>query len=440
MASSRNKPATDSLLRLVGQRLALYLAKGQRVTVAYSGGLDSTVLLHLLATLQREKGDFSLCAVHVNHGLSSNAAKWQQHCGQWCNELSIPLRSVSVLVDRGSSEGLEAAARRARHEVLLGLASDWVALAHHRDDQAETLLLNLLRGTGWVGAGAMAERSGKFLRLLLKVPRASLHDYAAHHGLHWVEDESNKNNAFRRNYLRNEIIPRLGSYFPAASENLARAARRFRAAAGLLEDLAGQDMGGRTRLSVDTLSRLSAERAENLLYWYLRWHGARVRSRGELGEFIRQLAEATPDAAPLLRLGDFEIHRYRGEVWVVPGIADTANTVLWQGERRLLWMGGEIRIQRGTGGAIRQELLGRGQVSFRLRRGGERFQPGRARKSRPLKDWLRESAIPPWIRGRLPLMYCNEDLVWVPGVGVAAGYLNEGDGSGIGLEFSGLTW
>lgn len=440
MASSRNKPATDSLPRLVGQRLVPYLAQGRRVTVAYSGGLDSTVLLHLLTTLRREGADFSLGAVHVNHGLSPNAAGWQQHCERYCRELDIPLQCVSVLVGKGGGEGLEGAARRERHEILHGLISDWVALAHHRDDQAETLLLNLLRGTGWVGAGAMAECTGKLLRPLLTVSRARLYDYAIHHDLRWVEDESNENNAFRRNYLRNEIIPRIGSYFPAASENLARAARGFRAAAGLLEDLARQDIGDRSRLSVDTLSRLGAERAENLLYWYLRWHGARVRRRGELEEFIRQLVAATPDAAPCLRLGGFEIHRYRGEVWVVPEIAETENVLPWQGEHRLPWMGGEILIQHGPGGAVRQELLDKGRVSFRLRRGGERLQPGRTRKSRPLKDWLRESAIPPWIRGRLPLMYCNEDLVWVPGVGVAAGYLNEGEGSGIGLEFSGLTW
>lgn len=440
MASSRNRPATDSLPQLVGQRLAPYLARGRRVTVAYSGGLDSTVLLHLLATLQREGAALSLCAVHVNHGLSPNAAGWQQHCEGFCRELDIPLLCVSVLVGQGSGEGLEGAARRARYEVLHGLPSDWIALAHHRDDQVETLLLNLLRGTGSVGAGAMAERTGKLLRPLLPVPRARLHDYAVHHGLRWVEDESNENNIFRRNYLRNEIIPRIVSHFPAASENLARAAQGFRAAAGLLENLARQDFGNGSRLSVDTLSQLSTDRAENLLYWYLRWQGARVRSRGELEEFIRQLVAATPDAAPCLRLGDFAIHRYRGEVWVVPEIAEAENALLWQGEYRLPWMGGEILIQRGPGGEIRQELLDKGRVSFRLRRGGERLQLGRTRKNRPLKDWLRESAIPPWIRERLPLMYCNEDLVWVPGVGVAAEYRNEGEDSGIGLEFSGLTW
>ncbi|QDX81184.1 tRNA lysidine(34) synthetase TilS [Denitratisoma sp. DHT3] len=440
MASSRNKHSIDALPQVVSQCLARHLNPGQHLVVALSGGLDSVVLTHLLDMSRRTPHALRLSAVYINHGLSPDADAWRRHCEQCCADWDIPFQSIPVQVVRDGGDGLEGAARRARYEALSRIAADWVALAHHRDDQAETLLLNLLRGTGPVGAGAMVECTGKFLRPLLSVPREQLRQYAEHHGLRWVEDGSNRDNALRRNYLRNEILPRLDRHFSAASENLARAATRFRVSATLLAELAEQDLGDEKRLPVATLRRLSSDRAANLLFWYLRWHGVRVRKSEELSQFLRQLSVAAPDAEPCMMIGDVQVRRYRDAVWVVPPLSAADSVLLWQGEGRLPWMGGEISIRQGAGGLVSGELIGRGQVSFRLRRGGERFQPWAGRPSRPLKDWLRERGIPPWIRSRLPLMYCDEELIWVPGVGVAAKYRNIAGDSGIELEFSGLTW
>lgn len=440
MASLRNKRSIDLLPQVVRQCLARHLRPGQHVVVALSGGLDSLVLTRLLVMLCRAELELHLSAAYINHGLSPEAAAWGRHCEQYCAEWNIPLHSISVRVVREDGDGLEGAARRARYEALSRLNADWVVLAHHRDDQAETLLLNLLRGSGPVGAGAMVEQTGKFLRPLLSVSREQLRGYAEHYGLRWVQDGSNHDNSLRRNYLRNEILPRLNRCFPAVSENLARAAFRFRASSTLLADLAKQDLGSEERPSVASLQQLSTERATNLLFWYLRWHGVRVRNSDELEEFLRQLIVAAPDASPCMVVGDVEVRRYRDEVWVVPPLVEADSFILWRGERRLPWMGGEISIRQFEGGAVDRELLSRGRVSFRLRRGGERLKPGTDRQNRALKDWLRELGVPPWIRGRLPLMYCDDDLVWVPGVGVAAKYRNVAGNDGIELEFSGLTW
>src|SRR5258706_8477914 len=242
--------------------------RGKRVAVGLSGGLDSVVLLRALHGLAPRLG-YKLSAIHVNHGLSPNAGEWQKFCSSLCLALGIPFKAVRVRVKK-QSHGLEAAARVARRAAFLKLRVDAIAVAHHLDDQAETVLFNLLRGAGLEGASGMpasGELGGKrLLRPLLHVPRSAIRDYATEHRLAWIEDESNNDESLTRNFLRRQVGPLLETRFPRWRESLARAARHF----------AGAELDAR-----------------RLLRAYLKGKGLRAPSEAKLVEMLEQLGSAS---------------------------------------------------------------------------------------------------------------------------------------------------
>jgi tRNA(Ile)-lysidine synthase len=253
-----------------------------RLCVAYSGGLDSSVLLHLLAEARQSLG-FSLTAVHVHHGLSNQADAWVRHCAQVCSALDVPLAIHQVDV-QPAGEGLEAAARAARYRVFCQLDADFLVLAHHRDDQAETVLLQLLRGASLKGLAAMPEARPlteklMLLRPLLAATRAEIAAGAAEIGLNWVDDASNDDLRLARNALRQDVFPRLIQHFPHAPKALAQAAVQFTEAALLLDALAEQDGRAaitRNGLAISALQALPEARARNLLRRYLERAGAEM--------------------------------------------------------------------------------------------------------------------------------------------------------------------
>lgn len=360
----------------------------KRIAVGLSGGVDSVVLLH---TLRNVPG---VAAVHVHHGLSPNADAWAAFCRRLCRQLGVPLivRKVKV-VKRG--EGLEAAARAARYEVFSKLTSDCIALAHHLDDQAETVLMNLLRGAGRRGASGMPRESrfrGKtVVRPLLDVPRKAIVAYARAHGLEWIEDESNADESLTRNFLRRRLAPILDERFPAWKISLARAARHF----------ARKEAG-----------------AEELLRKFLQAKGLRAPSEAKLVEMLKQLTAG--GSKTLIRHDGARLRVYRGVVIEDPGQPQFA-PASWEGQSRLALpeLGGELRFRKARGKGIALEHK---PLSVRLRSGGERLQPDARRPRRTLKNLFQEAGVPPWERERLPLLFRGKDLVWVPGLGVDARY------------------
>jgi tRNA(Ile)-lysidine synthase len=294
---------------------------GGRVLVGLSGGLDSVSLLHVLAGLRNaDESSFRLSAVHVNHGISPHAEAWQNMCENFSAELAVPFEAVRVDVERDSKDGLEAAARRVRHTVFDGIDADVVMLAHHRDDQGETLLFNLLRGTGVAGAAAMLERNGRLLRPWLSIGRDAIAAYAERHKLLWCEDDSNADIRHSRNFLRHKVLPTIRERFPASNKNLAAAAGRFAEAQELLDELAVLDLGGATAFPVDLgcLKQLEEARARNALRFLLDRHGVRIPSEGRLREGLRQLLEAAADRHPVIVFGEYQIFRRRGRVYLEP--------------------------------------------------------------------------------------------------------------------------
>ncbi|MDO8293532.1 MAG: tRNA lysidine(34) synthetase TilS [Gallionella sp.] len=289
--------------------LGRYVKRSQSVVAGFSGGLDSTVLLHAASCLVRDT-DLSLSALHIHHGLNANADAWAISCKQVCQEMAIPLTIVGVDVPLGTGKGIEAAARRVRHKALADYPADWILLAHHADDQAETVLHNLLRGTGVRGAAAMPESRGRVLRPLLGLSRNVLLGYAQSNRLVWIEDESNSDRRYTRNFLRHQILPLVAARFPRAGEQLAAAASRFSEADSLLEDLASMDLQNNSPefpLPLKLFRELPDARARNLLRAMLAWHMVQPPDERRLNEFVRQLQTAGNDRHPRIDLARYAL-------------------------------------------------------------------------------------------------------------------------------------
>ena len=316
MAGSRNKPFTDAISLAVAACLSRYIRAGQSVVVGYSGGLDSSVLLHAANRVAHEAG-IELSALHVHHGLSPNADAWAACCVQMCLDIDVPLAVREVTVPDPSGEGLESAARRVRHKALAEHPADWILLAHHAGDQAETILHNLLRGAGVRGAAAMPEARGRVLRPLLSIARELIEDYGRTCKLRWIEDESNSDTRYTRNFLRREILPVISGRFPGAGEQLAAAAARFGEASSLLDELALIDLQGNTSgfpLPLGLFRELPDARARNLLRAMLTWLDVQPPDERRLSEFVRQLRTAGADRHPRLDLAGYSLWCEAGDL------------------------------------------------------------------------------------------------------------------------------
>ncbi|HRP64434.1 MAG TPA: tRNA lysidine(34) synthetase TilS [Thauera sp.] len=415
------------------------LGAGQHLCCALSGGVDSVVLFEVLRRLQPVLG-FQLSAAHVHHGLSPHADAWAQACAVRCAIAGVDLQVLRVTVERGQGEGLEAAARTARHAALDGVACDWLAFGHHQDDQAETLLLRLFRGAGVRGAAAMASlvaaqgrRRGR-LRPLLALRRAQILAWAQRNGLCWVEDESNAELRFTRNALRHRVLPVVESLFPAAVPALARASANFAEADTLLAELAALDAracGGMPWRRPHLLA-LSPARQANLLRWQLRELGGQAPSRARVDEVLRQLGSTAADRPLRVALGHWVCCAYRDQVWLEAEAARPALACAWRGEAVLPWGDGAVHFERGSGIGLGLARLEAAQA-LRLapRRAGLKLQLGPNRPRRDLRKLCQEAGIPVWMRDRLPVLWADDAPVWVAGIGIAAGWACAADEPGV---------
>jgi tRNA(Ile)-lysidine synthase len=449
MANSR-KYKSSELAACLDRELARHVRPGARLTLALSGGVDSAVLLELLAP---HAARFRIACLHVNHGISRNAHAWARFCRRLAASYGLPCRVKKVDIARHRSLGLEGAARAARYAAFAAERADFVVLAQHRDDQAETVLLQLVRGGGLPGLAAMPSagappRSGgpRFLRPLLDVPRAEIEAHARAHGLRWVDDESNADEALARNFVRRRVMPLLHELNPAAGANLARSARHLAEADGLLGELAAIDAAACVpdgRIHVDALRDLGAARAKNLLRWFIRANGLQMPGSAELGEILRQAVDARHDAAVRFDLGGAVLRRYRGALWLArPDVPRTGRgDWVWRGERvwRLPELGGVLRFGRASGVGLRAAAARPGRLTLRRRVGGESMRPRAGGPRRTVKRLLQEHGIPPWERESLPLVYCNGELVCLPGVAVEAAWQAAAGEAGLRVawEYSG---
>ncbi len=409
-----------------------------RIVVGFSGGLDSTVLLHAVARQIDDRR--RLLALHINHGLSASADAMQQHCEAVSVELGVRFSAQQVRVSpRGS---VEAAARHARYEAFEKalLDDDVVWLAHHLDDQAETVLWRLMRGGGVAALAAMpASRQlgrGGLLRPLLDVTRADIAAWAATHGLRWIDDASNADRRFDRNFIRHEVLNAIRPRWPDAAVRLHRAARRFADEAALLRHAldqqldsatdydAGDEAGGAARTYAEptaiAVALLGTPHARPLLRRWLARAGIHGVREHVLAEIVRQ-AHGAHDRNPEVAVtADFSVCRYQQYLYLVTDVKPVLAPVLWRLNNAPLDIAlGRLVARRSAGVGLRASLT---VVEVRPRGGGERLRPAGRSGSRSVKRLLSEARVPPWLRDAYPLIYVEGQLAAVPGIAIDGAY------------------
>ncbi len=397
----------------------------QHLIVGFSGGLDSTVLLHVLASIPSIKS--KLIAQHVNHGISEHAIQWEQHCESICHSWGITHRTTQVEFDR--SKNLEEHARVARYNVFSqALTKNSVLiLGHHLDDQAETVLLQLFRGAGIAGLSAMAEESSlgssPVLRPLLTVTRKELELYAKEHQLVWIDDESNAEIQYSRNFLRQQIIPLLQGKWPSVTTNLTRTAIHCQQAQENLDDLAIIDCPKlvekfQTVLPIESIVGLSLPRISNVLRVWLRNNALQLPSSVTFTRLIDEVIFAREDAIPEVAWGEVCVRRYKNQLYLDKhSVIDLPQSVLWSNfPNQPEALSGILQLDtyRATSGL---KILPNAQITIRFRTGGEAIIWHGQNKL--LKKLFQEWGVPPWLRERVPLVYFGEQLAVVVGYAIA---------------------
>lgn len=429
--------------------------------VGYSGGLDSHVLLHALAKLL---GNESITAIHINHQMSPNADNWHQHCQDCCDGLGVPMVAKSVTVEN-TGQGFEQAAREARYgvfEQILG-EGDLLLLAHHADDQVETVLYRLLRGTGTKGlAGIPMNRplgAGEILRPLLPFPRKELEDYAVTNELKWIEDESNKDITFDRNFLRQKVVPVLAERWPDCAARVTHSAALCAETDQLAIMLAAQDLAAvyeRSErigwsIALEPFMALEVSRQANLLRHWAGQHQLPQPGHRIVETILHELLPARQDAEPLVSWGGGQLRRYQKHLHLLPenfsslvegenseqlsGLLDTE--LIWDVKSSLaLPDGSELCMTKEQGKGLRIPEEG---VSIRFRSGGERCKPAGRSGSNTLKKLFQEYGLEPWLRNRVPLIYVKDQLAAVGDLWVCDEFSVSEEEQGVVLQWRFLS-
>jgi len=400
------------------------------LAVAFSGGADSTALLHAAVSLPGCR----VRALHVDHGLHAESAAWAEHCARAAAALGVECRVLRADVTREAidADGVEGAARQARYRLLAAALEPGECLltAQHRQDQLETVLLQLVRGAGLPGLAAMPAIApfggGRLLRPLLDRGRGELCDYLRARGIDWLEDPANSDPRFDRSYLRREVVPRLLARWPAADRSAARSARHLAEGAGLLRQLAAADLNrcdaGEGRLDAGRLRRLPRARQGNALRHWLRSAGCRAPDARHLDRLLQEVVAGAGEQ-PRLHLGEAQVRRFRDRLYLLcgePPAPPAGPLALAPGDTLELPGGlGRLALRPGAPAGLEPALVA-GGCEVRFRSGGESLAPAAERPSRRLKQLLREEGVVPWMRGRLPLLYCGDELVAVADLWMAA--------------------
>jgi len=434
------------------------ITTSSRIIIAYSGGMDSHALLHIIA-----HSDFknNLTAVHINHGLMPQANQWTDHCRQICGSLGVKFSCESVTVSRVHAQGLEAAAREARYVALSKyLQPDSVLLtAHHQDDQAETMLLQLLRGAGVPGLAAMPKATefamGKLIRPFLDIPRKDIKSYAQRLRLEWIEDQSNLDEQFSRNFLRKNVLPVLKQRWPEMNRQLARSASHLAESSNLLKRLAIQDLqtcktADQQGLNLDELLKLDTESLKNALRYYIQSQDQLVPSNRQMTYIIRQIKHKSITRQQQIPWpgGVLRVYRRNLSVGRPQPALDLSARVQWDGDfgysgektgvdEKLLKLPGSgyvLSAMTAVGSGLSVNKMQHGPVTLRFRQGGEScLLPGRGHHHK-LKKLFQEAGIPPWERTRLPLVYVGEELAAVADKWVCAPFEARDGEAGLKLK------
>ena len=392
-----------------------------RFAIAYSGGLDSTVLL---AAMRRLGSPGRIRALHVDHGLHIDSASWREHCRLSAADLGVEFASCAVTVDTGSGVSIEAAAREARYGALrrMLMPGELLLTAHHRDDQLETVLMRLFRGAGVRGLRGIelhSENRGlQLVRPLLDVSRDEIREAGKAWGLRWIEDPTNSESGFDRNYLRHDVIPLLRARWPGVATTAARAARQMASAQRILDSVAIADamaFDAPDRLSQSALLDLTPERRANVLRYLIGESQLPNPSAIQLNELMSAIDVRRPDAMTRVAWPGGEARIFRGVLYLFAPMAPESGPT-YEGvlSHDVSWHGpeGVVELRQTAGEGLPDSWVRQG-LTLRFRAGGERFRPLHDAHSRSLKKWLQVEGVVPWMRSRIPLLYCGSALIAV---------------------------
>ncbi len=434
--------------------LASVLSKHPKVplVIAYSGGVDSQVLLHAFSSLKKKHSPITnvITVCHVNHGLSTNASAWQAFAKQECQKLNLALIVRQVNVQAQAQKSLEALARDARYQALHSIYNEpsLIITGHHSDDQAETFLLALKRGSGLKGLSSMAieTRQAKDLlvRPLLNISRAQIIDYAQEHDLIWVEDESNSDTRFERNFIRNDIMPLLTKRWPSIVNTINRSSEHCQEGQLLLNELAEDDLNLCRQqadcLLVERLNNLSKARFNNLIRYFLGINSCLMPSAEQLTQ-LRQQLSAADDKNPMVKLGEHYFRRYKNALYLTDDFDDVSQ---WQTDVDFLDNKKSIELPNNLGqlelivgrqerSDARQSIVNikhlilapskEQKVTLRFNHDNPKCLPDYRNHTRGLKKVLQELDIPPWQRKRIPFLYYDNVLVAAVGFFVCQAFL-----------------
>jgi len=427
--SVRDQHPADALAQYFNAQSAL-----SQVCVAFSAGMDSQVLLHAAADLLQDRDDVSLRAIHINHGLHADCEHWVRHAEFICDGLGVPLITRRVVVDE-KFDGPEAGARLARYGEFAHIIEpgEHLLLAQHADDQAETFLLQALRGSGPDGLSSIPRKrtfeGGYMARPLLGCTQASLADYAQSAGLSWIDDPSNADTRYDRNYIRQEVLPLLRARWPATTQTLSRSAMRSAAACQTLNELAQEDLNAvrvsnSAELLVSELKTLPTERCYNAVRLWVRQAGMRMPRLQDLRQLVSDLLYARDDSVAIVNVRDYEFRRHRDHLFLVLGEPPSEPySIEWSApfDDLLINETGQL-LSKSACENQGIQLPAAGTITVKSRIGGELIKLGEPAFHKAVKKVLQEAAIPPWQRDSIPLLYVEGRLVAVWNVVVAVDF------------------
>jgi len=401
------------------------------ILLGLSGGLDSSVLLHLLANMQTEL-DFKLKAIHVHHGLSSSADEWLNFCKGKCKFLDIEFDAVKVKINEKGSLGIEGEARELRYEVIKKKQKGVVALGHHQNDQAETLMLQLLRGSGLKGLAGMPEfdEERKFWRPMLTIKKELLEKYASENNIEYIEDESNEDINFDRNFIRKKVLPLMESRYPSSVETISRSASNISEGHHLNELLALNDSKNAmsddgSYLLISNLNKLPNLRVINLIRWWLSFNDLLMPSKKNIEELTRQVNYIKKDTSLNLKISNDNAIRAFGDKLFIVNMKNklTSYHLKWSGQEEIeLPNKSKLHFVKTKKGGLSLLKVGAKTLYIKGRTGGEKLKPFPDQPSRSLKYLFQKAEIPHWERDQVPLVYANEKLVAVPNLGIQFEY------------------
>ncbi len=422
-----------SVIRAQLQHCLSQLTRTRFIYVAYSGGIDSTVLLHACNEICQQ-GGHQLRAIHVNHHIHTDSSQWAQHCADQCEQMGVEIRCIEVDIQPYKYLGVEGAARQVRYEAFEKYLSpgDVLLTGHHADDQLETMLLQLFRGAGVHGlAGCAPSRElghSLLIRPFLNLTRATIEHYAREHQLAWKEDPSNCSIAHDRNYLRHQVMPHLHARWHQLRDTAVRAAQWQSEAATLLDQLADNDleagMDEDNRLDINQLKSFDEIRMKNLLRRWIRRHNCQVPASQVLARIIDEVIQGREDNQACVTWADNTVRRYRHRLYLIAGAVshDTSWRHDWRLDQPLPIPGKNFSLTRRDLEEFGVNLAGIDHLSVRFRQGGESMRPKGRGCRKTLKALFQEAGIEPWERNRTPLFYHNDQLILVWKYWIDEGY------------------